>query len=124
MRIESRKAQTDVQRAVGWRTPRKRCDAQGIPGQLTAQLLGPSLRLSANVHAGASQEPRSLTISFGETETAMLRAVLLHNLGPTDSAELKALRELRDDVRAFISDAQHGLGPDLIRLIRTVERLP
>jgi hypothetical protein len=124
VRIESRKVSIGAAMVAGIRTPRRRVDAQSVPGSLKAMRDGLNLRIVCDVHAGPSQQPRSMALAFGETETAEIRRVLLHNLGPTDARELAQLRELRDDVRAFVSDAAHGLGPDLIRLIRAMERLP
>jgi hypothetical protein len=120
MRIESRK----MEGASTNRRPRKRVDAQAIPGAVHFGLMGPgpsaTLRVIADVHAGPSQDPRAMSIQFGETETATLRALMVGNLGRTDSQELKQLRELRDDVQAYVSDYRHGLGPSLVRLVRAL----
>lgn len=116
MRIESRKMEGKATN----RRPRRRVDAQAIPGAVRFAHAGRALRIIADVHAGPSQDPRVMTVQFSETDTAELCALMLRNLGPTDSQELKALRELRDDVQAYVSDHMHGLGPDIIRLTRAL----
>lgn len=117
MRIESHK-----QAELGMtRAPRRRVDMQGNAGGMGFTVAhyrsGSTLAIHADVHAGASQEPRRACLAFTATETAQIRDALTRDL----CAELAALRE---DVRAFVSDARHGLGPDVARLVRALERAP